>query len=63
MPKSDTVEKQSIKLGTLIAALFYDLSPGKKIRVPFAFVTQKRPFFNPDRDLAFTFTGLVTTSR
>jgi type II secretory pathway predicted ATPase ExeA len=32
--RSLTVEKQSIKLGTLIAALFYDLSPGKKIRVP-----------------------------
>jgi type II secretory pathway predicted ATPase ExeA len=28
--RSLTVEKQSIKLGTLIAVLFYDLSPGKK---------------------------------
>jgi type II secretory pathway predicted ATPase ExeA len=28
------VDKHSIKLSTLIAALFYDLSPGKKVRVP-----------------------------
>lgn len=29
-----TVDKHSVKLGTLIAALFYDLSPGKRTRVP-----------------------------
>ncbi len=32
--RSLTAEKHSIKLSTLVAALFYDLSPGKKIRVP-----------------------------
>jgi type II secretory pathway predicted ATPase ExeA len=32
--RSLAVEKHSIKLGTLIAALFYDLSPGKKVRIP-----------------------------
>jgi type II secretory pathway predicted ATPase ExeA len=32
--RSLAVDKHSIKLGTLIAALFYDLSPGKKARVP-----------------------------
>ena len=32
--RSLAVDKHSIKLGTLIAALFYDLSPGKKVRVP-----------------------------
>lgn len=32
--RSLAVDKHSIKLGTLIAALFYDLSPGKKLRVP-----------------------------
>jgi type II secretory pathway predicted ATPase ExeA len=32
--KSLAVEKHSIKLGTLIAALFYDLSTEKHIRVP-----------------------------
>ena len=34
MSRSLAVDKHSIKLGTLIAALFYDLSPGKKVRVP-----------------------------
>jgi len=32
--KSLAVEKHSIKLGTLIAALFYDLSTGKQVRIP-----------------------------
>jgi type II secretory pathway predicted ATPase ExeA len=32
--RSLAVDKHSIKLSTLIAALFYDLSPGKKVRVP-----------------------------
>lgn len=32
--RSLTAEKHSVKLSTLVAALFYDLSPGKKIRVP-----------------------------
>ena len=32
--KSLAVEKHSIKLGTLIAALFYDLSPEKSVRIP-----------------------------
>jgi type II secretory pathway predicted ATPase ExeA len=32
--RSLAVDKHSIKLVTLIAALYYDLSPGKKIRVP-----------------------------
>lgn len=32
--KSLAVEKHSIKLGTLIAALFYDLSTEKQIRIP-----------------------------
>jgi type II secretory pathway predicted ATPase ExeA len=32
--KSLTVEKHSIKLGTLITALFYDLSPDKQVRIP-----------------------------
>ena len=32
--RSLAVDKHSIKLGTLIAALFYDLSLGKKTRVP-----------------------------
>ena len=32
--RSLAVDKHSIKLSTLIAALFYDLSPGKKTRVP-----------------------------
>ena len=32
--RSLAVDKHSIKLGTLIAALFYDLSPSKKVRVP-----------------------------
>jgi len=32
--KSLAVEKHSIKLGTLIAALFYDLSPEKPVRIP-----------------------------
>lgn len=32
--RSLTVDKQSIKLGTLITALFYDLAPGKKVRMP-----------------------------
>ena len=34
MSRSLAVDKHSIKLGTLIAALFYDLSSGKKARVP-----------------------------
>ena len=32
--RSLTVEKHSIKLSTLITALFYDLAPGKKVRIP-----------------------------
>lgn len=32
--QSLAVEKQSIKLGTLIAALFYDLSADKQVRIP-----------------------------
>jgi type II secretory pathway predicted ATPase ExeA len=32
--KSLAVEKHSIKLGTLIAALFYDLPTGKQVRIP-----------------------------
>jgi len=32
--RSLAVDKHGIKLGTLIAALFYDLSPGKKVKVP-----------------------------
>lgn len=32
--RSLTAEKHSVKLSTLVAALFYDLSPGKKVRVP-----------------------------
>ena len=32
--KSLAVEKHSIKLGTLITALFYDLSPDKTVRIP-----------------------------
>lgn len=32
--KSLAIEKQSIKLATLIAALFYDLSPDKQIQIP-----------------------------
>lgn len=32
--KSLAVEKQSIKLGTLIAALFYDLTPDKQVQIP-----------------------------
>ena len=32
--KSLAVEKHSIKLGTLIAALFYDLPAEKQIRIP-----------------------------
>lgn len=32
--RSQAVEKHNIKLNTLMAALFYDLSTGKKIRIP-----------------------------
>ena len=32
--KSLAIEKQSIKLATLIAALFYDLSSEKQVRIP-----------------------------
>lgn len=32
--KSLAIEKQSIKLATLIAALFYDLSPDKQVQIP-----------------------------
>ena len=32
--RSLTAEKHSVKLSTLVAALFYDLSPRKKVRVP-----------------------------
>lgn len=32
--KSLSVEKQSIKLATLIAALFYDLTPDKQVQIP-----------------------------
>jgi len=32
--KSLAVEKHSVKLGTLITALFYDLSPDKQVRIP-----------------------------
>lgn len=32
--KSLAVEKHHVKLSTLITALFYDLSPGKQVRVP-----------------------------
>ena len=32
--KSLAIEKQSIKLATLIAALFYDLSPDKQMQIP-----------------------------
>lgn len=32
--KSLAVEKHNVKLGTLITALFYDLSPDKQVRIP-----------------------------
>lgn len=32
--QSLAVEKQSVRLGTLITALFYDLSPDKQVRIP-----------------------------
>jgi len=32
--RSQAVEKHNVKLNTLMAALFYDLSTGKKVRVP-----------------------------